>query len=152
MQIDEPRKTQIMPNNLSAKVKEVDINEVFEDILFSEEKVIEDAYQHGYQIGTSEDSIEGYHLGYHRGAEFGSELGYYEALAQYYIENAENLRIPSKILKPLNALKEGCDEFPHTNSEETDLFEAIEKLRVLYKKIAAQLKIKSDFKKEGIQF
>ncbi|XP_066152358.1 protein LTO1 homolog [Euwallacea fornicatus] len=145
-------RTQIMPNNLSANVKEVDINEVFEDILFSEEKIIEHAYQQGYQIGTTEDSIEGYHLGYHRGAELGSELGYYEAFAQHYIEYAENLKIPSKSLKTLNVLKQGCEEFPHTNSEDIDLLEAIEKLRVLYKKIAAQLKIKSDFKKEGIQF
>lgn len=130
---------------------EVDINEVFEDILLTEEKIYELAYREGYELGASEESIEGYHLGYHRGAEVGSEIGYYQAFAEHYNDNAEKLKVPDKVMKNLRMLKQGCLEFPRINSERIDLFEALENLRVLYKKIAAQLKIKSSLKNEGVQ-
>ncbi|KAH1007662.1 hypothetical protein HUJ04_004869 [Dendroctonus ponderosae] len=137
-----------MPNTLSDKIQEVDINDVFDDILFSEEKVVEKGYQQGFAAGSSQDSVDGYHLGYHRGAEIGSEIGFYQAFSQHYL----NENPPEKVLKNLEGLSHGCCEFPRINCESTDIFEAIEKLRGLYKKIATQLKIKSSFKKEGIQF
>ncbi|XP_030764904.1 protein LTO1 homolog isoform X2 [Sitophilus oryzae] len=128
------------------------INDVFDDILFSEERVITESYTRGYSLGSAEDTIEGYHLGYHKGAEVGSELGYYEAFCEHYLKESTDGNISKKAVKNLEALQKSLNEFPHSNSDTIDLFALIEKIRGLYKKICIQLKIKSDFKKEGLQF
>lgn len=91
-------------------------------------------------------------MGYHRGAEIGSELGYYQAFAEYHLDDEQKPKIPEKVVKHIEVFKQGCDEFPRSNLETVDLFESIEKLRALYKKICTQLKIKTDFKREGINF
>ncbi|KAL1512524.1 hypothetical protein ABEB36_002105 [Hypothenemus hampei] len=141
-----------MPNNLSAQIEQSDINDVFEDILFSEDKIVEQGYREGFQIGVTQDNIEGYHLGYHRGAEIGSEVGYYQEFAEFHLSNCEKSKIPVKIVKSLEFLQEDCKQFPKTNVEEVDIFDSIEKIRGRYKKIAAQLKIKIDFKKDSVNF
>lgn len=131
---------------------ERNINDVFEDILFSEERIIEESYRQGYSEGACEYTVEGYHLGYHRGAEIGSKLGYYKAFCEYNLCKPEIKRIPEKTVKHLEQLQQHIDVFPHDNCEHVDLFESFEQIEALYKKICTQLKVKKDFKKEGLQF
>ncbi|CAG9854557.1 unnamed protein product [Phyllotreta striolata] len=117
-----------MQENLTEK----DINDVFNDILFLEEKVIDEAYEEGYKIGAAQGNKEGYHLGYHRGAEIGSEVGYYLGVTEKYIDNYANFEEkPVKILRSLENLKQLILEFPQINSPEADvvvLKETIERL------------------------
>lgn len=141
-----------MQNNLKEQIPDTDINDVFEDILFSEEKVIAEGYEKGFAIGSTEENIEGYHLGYHRGAEIGSELGYYQAFVEHYLNDEQKSMLVDKVLKNLEILKQDIHEFPRSNVEGIDLFESIEKIRALYKKVCTQLKIKFDYKNEGINF
>ncbi|XP_050301242.1 protein LTO1 homolog [Anthonomus grandis grandis] len=139
-----------MPNDLSTKVQQPDINDVFEEILFSEEKVIEKGYQQGYSIGRTEDNPEGYHLGYHRGAEIGSEIGYYQAFVDHHLDITKSAS--EKVVKLLEKLKKVCDEFPHTNSEQFDIFELLETVRSCYKRVCILLKVSTSFHKEGLSF
>lgn len=44
----------------------MDINEVFDSILLSEEKISEEGYKQGFEKGVSEGNLEAYHLGKHR--------------------------------------------------------------------------------------
>lgn len=41
----------------------MDINEVFDQILLSEESITEEGYKKGFEKGVSEGNLEAYHLG-----------------------------------------------------------------------------------------
>ena len=40
-----------------------DINDVFEQILLSEERISEESYKQGFSKGVSDGNLEAYHLG-----------------------------------------------------------------------------------------
>lgn len=41
----------------------MDINEVFDSILLSEERISQEGYKQGFEKGVSEGNLEAYHLG-----------------------------------------------------------------------------------------
>lgn len=41
----------------------MDINEVFDQILLSEERIAEEGFKQGFEKGVSEGNLEAYHLG-----------------------------------------------------------------------------------------
>ncbi|XP_060536545.1 protein LTO1 homolog [Cylas formicarius] len=139
-----------MQEQISGVEHEVDINDVFEDILFAEEKIVEQGYQEGYKLGSAENSTEGYHLGYHRGCELGYQLGYYNSFAGYYL--AKSNEFSEKIQKNLENLKQLVANFPQTNVEDVDIIETMEKIHSLYKKLCVQLKLTSELKKDSFTF
>lgn len=123
------------------KISEQDINEVFDEILLSEEKLIAESYKEGFKIGAVKGNPEGYHLGYHRGAEIGSEIGYYTGVTESYLNFAKDGNLPEKIIKSLNNLKTLLDNFPRYNTEDVDIIEQASIIRAKFKKVSAQLKI-----------
>lgn len=42
---------------------EMNINEVFDQILLSEERIAEEGFKQGFEKGVSEGNLEAYHLG-----------------------------------------------------------------------------------------
>ncbi|KAJ8928391.1 hypothetical protein NQ314_019056, partial [Rhamnusium bicolor] len=104
-------------------VVDKDINDIFDDILLSEEKVIEESYKEGFQIGIAKGNPEGYHLGYHRGAELGAEIGYYVGVTESYLQYLKNSNISEKLFKSLETLKVLLDNFPRHNAEDVDIIE-----------------------------
>ncbi|KAJ8985703.1 hypothetical protein NQ317_014352 [Molorchus minor] len=130
-----------MSNDEKANDPAKDINEVFDDILLSEEKLIAESYQEGLKIGIAKGNPEGYHLGYHRGAELGAEIGFYTGVVESYLEHLKGSNTPEKVLKSLRDLKEILDAFPKYNAEDVDIIEKANEIRAKYKKICAQLKV-----------
>lgn len=118
-----------------------DINELFDDILLTEEIQEEEGYSEGYSTGQKSGNTEGYHLGYHRGAELGAELGYYLAVAKTHFERTKS----DKILKNLTNLTNLINSFPKTNDPEIDIIQSAENIRALFKKVCALLKIDGKF-------
>ncbi|XP_018578384.1 oral cancer-overexpressed protein 1 homolog [Anoplophora glabripennis] len=133
----------------SQKEKERDINEVFDELLLSEEKVIADSYKEGFEIGAAKGNPEGYHLGYHRGAELGSEIGYYTGVIESYLNLSNDGRLPEKIVKSLDNLKKLLDSFPWHNAEDIDIIEQANIIRAKFKKVCAQLKIDITYPENG---
>lgn len=43
----------------------MDINNVFDQILLSEERITEEGYKQGFKKGVTEGNLEAYHLGKH---------------------------------------------------------------------------------------
>ena len=41
----------------------MDINDAFEQILLSEERIAEESYKKGFEKGVSEGNLEAYHIG-----------------------------------------------------------------------------------------
>lgn len=117
---------------------EKDINEVFEDLLFAEERFIEEAYKEGLLQGKVKDNVEGFHLGYHRGAEIGAEIGFYHSVTNYYLDN-DSVSDKAKVV--LTSLKKLIEDFPKNNVDDVDIVELLAKIQLLYKKACALLKI-----------
>ncbi|KAI4458703.1 hypothetical protein MML48_7g00010045 [Holotrichia oblita] len=122
-----------------------DINDVFDDILLSENKIYDQGYQEGYKKGVSETNIEGYHLGYHRGAELGAELGYYLSIAENYLNRSDQAEYSEKIKHNLTTIVKLIKEFPIENVDNVDIFAETDKIRSAFKKACALLKIDAHY-------
>lgn len=119
--------------------KELDINEVFDNIVLTEEKLSQKSYEEGFQEGIIQGNLEGYKLGYAKGVELGEELGNYYGLALINLNSTKS----EKIQKHLQLLIKRIDEFPKINDPEKDLIGEIQEIRTQFKKIKAMLKLQS---------
>lgn len=120
-----------------------DINDIFDDIALSEERISDEAYQDGYSEGELAGNVDGYHLGFHRGADIGSELGYYYGILS---EQKEELSTSTeRTVKAVENCLELIDAYPRINDEHVDIFGELEKIRSLYRKTCALLKISSKY-------
>lgn len=120
-----------------------DINDVFDDIVFIEEKLTEQGYSEGFKDGQSSGNSEGYHLGYHRGSELGAELGYYYGITTFYLNH--KVEKDSKVAGVLTTLKSLLEEFPQTNDEDCDIFELANAIRAQFRKACSLLKINGKY-------
>ncbi|XP_022197493.1 protein LTO1 homolog [Nilaparvata lugens] len=122
--------------------EDIDINDVFDDIALSEEKIVQNSFQEGLSKGVLEGEIEGFHLGYHRGSEIGSEIGFYSGFVDILI-SISTLKedFPQKGIVILTKLKNLLLEFPRSNVEDCDMVQLLENIRSLYKKLCVMLKI-----------
>lgn len=130
-----------MQEENNSKIVDRDINELFDDILLTEEIQEEEGFAEGYLDGQKAGNTEGYHLGYHRGAELGAELGYYLAIATKHSKTTKS----DKILTNLTNLIGLINSFPKTNDPEVDIIQSAENIRALFKKVCALLKIDGKF-------
>lgn len=115
-----------------------DINDIFDDILLTEEALEQKGYEEGFAAAASAGNTEGYHLGYHRGAELGAELGYYLGVVEVYLQVAS---IPDKHRAVLAAVRTAIQAFPVCNDEQVDIFERANQIRAQYRRCCALLKI-----------
>lgn len=120
-----------------------DINDIFDDIALSEERISDEAYQEGYSEGELTGNIDGYHLGFHRGADIGSELGYYYGILSE--QKKDSTTSSERTVKAIENCLELIDTYPRINDEHIDIFVELEKIRSLYRKTCALLKISSKY-------
>lgn len=123
---------------------------MFDDLLLVEERLSEESYQRGLQVGAEQGNVDAYHFGYHRGAEIGAELGfYYGALCAQESSGRKGTEetTPAKGDVLLAELKKEIEEFPTFNDLEVDLLERLVKLRNKYKKVCVLLKISAKYPK-----
>ncbi len=123
---------------------EVDINDVFDDIVLIEEKLTAQGYSEGFKDGQSSGNSEGFHLGYHRGSELGAELGYYYGITTFYLNN-NRVEKDSKVAGILVTLKGLLEQFPQTNDENCDIFELANGIRSTFRKACTFLKISGKY-------
>lgn len=121
-----------------------DINKVFDEILFAEDRLVKDGYREGFQKGSTEGNLEGYHLGYHRGAEIGAELGYYLGVALATL-NDKDKKLNEKLTVHLQEIIDLINKFPQTNVDDVDIKSELEKVKSLYKKICSLLKLNATY-------
>lgn len=122
-----------------------DINEVFDEIVNTEERVTKQGYEQGLAEGKLVGSNEGYHLGYHRGAEIGAELGYYYGVMQVIAKKPEN---PERIQTLAELILQLIDEYPRHNDETVDVFKLADNIRSNYRKVCSLLKISGRYVEE----
>lgn len=122
---------------------EPDINDVFDNIVFIEEKLTEQGYSEGFKDGQSNGNSDGFHLGYHRGSELGAELGYYYGITSFYLQN--KVEKDSKVAGILANLKQSLEQFPQTNDENCDILELANTIRAQFRKACSLLKISGKY-------
>lgn len=129
-----------------------DINDVFESIAFSEQKVSDGAFEEGFVKGTSEGEVEGYHLGYHRGAEIGAEIGYYSGCidALYRVDSHDKHH--PKCMKLMNKIKNLINRFPKHNADDVDIIFLRDNVRAQFKRLCALLKVELSVRENSVSF
>ncbi|XP_055534107.1 protein LTO1 homolog [Wyeomyia smithii] len=132
----------------SAKASaEVDINEVFDNLLLSEERLAEESFKQGVEVGTAEGNVDAYHFGYHRGAEIGSELGFYYGVIG--AQENDPCEVSPKAKALLKELISEIEEFPKFNDLEVDFLARLLLIRNKYKKLCALLKISAKYQQSA---
>lgn len=140
--LTEPTGSMVHDNRPSDEtIGERDINDIFDDIVLSEEKVAEEEYQKGFDEAVAAGNLEGYHLGYHRGAELGAELGYYDGVLRTYLEKSP----AERIAKVIQSCLELIERFPRTNDEQYDILQLADNIRAQFRKSCALLKINGKY-------
>ena len=120
-----------------------DINEVFDAITFSEDRIVRTGYEEGYKRGSQEGEREGFQLGLEKGSEVGQELGFYRGFAEAWLQElgGKQEKKFEKTIKQLEKLLALLEAFPSTNVKESDGGEKIREARARFKTICSVLQV-----------
>lgn len=112
-----------------------DINDLFDDIVLTEEKHARQGYEEGISDGCAQGNQEGYQLGYAQGVQLGEELGsiYGEVVAHQQLPHTD------KVLRTLQQLRTLIEQFPRTNDPEADIIGTVELIRNTHRRLCALL-------------
>ncbi|XP_030554361.1 protein LTO1 homolog [Drosophila novamexicana] len=112
-----------------------DINDLFDEIVLTEEKHARLGYSEGISDGRAQGNQEGYQLGYAQGVQLGEELGaiYGQVVAQQQLPHTK------KLLRTLQQLRELIEQFPRNNNPEADIIGAVEQIRTTHRRLCALL-------------
>lgn len=115
--------------------KEVDVNNVFEKLLMSEDLSARIDYKKGYKVGKR-NLLQGYHLGYHKTCSVATQLGYYKG---------ELLKIPSRSallkvdLQKKNLLS-NIYNFPAFNDSSNEIEKSFDNIKFNFNKFCSMTK------------
>lgn len=123
---------------------EGDINDIFDEIAFCEDRKNAEGYEKGVADGTLAGNTDGYHLGYHRGAELGAELGYYYGTLQAYA-HSERDKLTDRQQRSIESVLKLIENFPSTNDDQADIFHLADNIRAHYRKTCTILKISGKY-------
>lgn len=132
---------------------ESDVNDLFDSITFSEDRLVDSGYQEGYKQGSLEGDQEGFHLGFQKGSELGQEIGFYQGFAEGWVHEL-NLKEkkPERVLNQLEKLNNLLDKFPTSNKKDNDIEEIIREIRAKFKTVCSMLKVSSQFESQDISW
>ncbi|XP_063700038.1 protein LTO1 homolog [Culicoides brevitarsis] len=133
-----------MAADSTSKSNDVDINEALDNIFMSEQNILEENYQKGFETGKAQGNTEAYHLGYHRASEIGAELGYYFAILKRQQQNPSP-HTSERISKLISTLLTKIEEFPRFNDPNVDIIGSVTEIRSKYRQICASIKLNSKF-------
>ncbi|XP_052890609.1 protein LTO1 homolog [Anopheles moucheti] len=128
-------------NRAETDAEEGDINDVFEDIFLTEERIIGEHFDQGLADGRLEESVrEAEDYGFKKGAEIGQEVGFYTSIVNEIAtqpETAANEKAHSVLQEVLTAL----EKYPHANDPNIDLLHNLQQIRNKFRRLCALLKV-----------
>lgn len=116
-----------------AMSQERDINDLFDDIALTENRLVEASYKEGFSVGCQQGNEEGYTLGYAQGIQLGEELG--EIFGRVVALQLQNNKHTDRVKRCLEQLRESILAFPRENDPEADIIGSVENIRTLNKKL-----------------
>ncbi|XP_065221558.1 protein LTO1 homolog [Planococcus citri] len=131
-----------------------EINDIFDAIVFSEESIVNEAFEKGLDKGIEEARAEGYHVGFHKGIEIGSEIGYYKGIVDTLLAlyNDQQIDLSDKVLSILNKLKPLLDTFPRFNCSETDILQLKQEIKTHFKQFCSLMKFNGTLTEKSLSF
>lgn len=131
-----------------------EINDVFDAIAFSENSIVQSAFNEGLKKGDSEAKEEGYHLGFHKGIEFGAEIGYYEGTVNTLLQlhKEKQITFSDKIILILLKLKTLLETFPSINCPNTDILHLRRDIKSHFQRLCSLLKFDGNVSETGLSF
>ncbi|XP_049540529.1 uncharacterized protein LOC125954361 [Anopheles darlingi] len=118
-----------------------DINDVFEDIFLTEERIIEESFHQGLEAGQQQESVEEAHdYGYKKGAEVGREIGFYQTVVSE-ISTQEEVTSNEKAAALIGEVQAALDQYPRDNNPDVDLLHSLQQIRNKYRRLCALLKL-----------
>lgn len=127
-----------------------DINDLFDEIVFVEDRLISVGYKEGFEKGSQEGKQEGVELGFSKGIEIGQEIGFYvgftEGWLKHFTNETENKK-SEKVLSSLDKLNRLAKDFPSDNLKDVDVVEKLDVMRAKFKIVCSLLKIPADYTK-----
>lgn len=124
---------------------ERDINDIFDDIILSEERLVEKGYQEGFAEGCQQGNADSYRLGFAQGLQLGEELAeIYGLVVALQLQTNHT----AKVKHCMEQLKLLIDIFPQENDPETDIIGLVEQIRNLYKRLRVSLGLRNDKSEE----
>lgn len=121
-----------------------DINDVFENIAFAENRFAEEGYADGYTSGLTTGWVEGYDLGIKKGSLIGSEVYFYGGFVLALKQLATENQLSERCLKALNSLESVIVTFPRILSDDSNFVEKLSTIRGKFRQICSLLSINSD--------
>ncbi|XP_074093585.1 uncharacterized protein LOC141523912 [Cotesia typhae] len=119
----------------------VDVNEVFENLLLAEDIAEKSGFYEGVEAGKNQ-LLKGYHLGYHRASVLAAQLGYYSGVIEYCLHEKN---FSAKVLGQAKKLKDEIRKFPKDNDETFDIEQGLENIKVKFTKLCSLAKINSAY-------
>lgn len=131
-----------------------DINDAFDSITFSEDRLVKCGFQEGFEKGRIEGEKEGFVLGCKKGSEVGQEIGFYQGFAEGWIAElkAREEKKSEKVLNHLEKLLNLSQQIPRTNSKDQDIGELLGETRAKFKSVCSMLKVNSEFNAADISW
>lgn len=124
---------------MSLQIVETDINDAFDAIALSEQRIFQEAFDEGVYKGKADGLKEGFHLGYHRGFELGYEIGFYlGVLSSLNVNTEEKSPRISAVYEKLNS---ALDSVPDENNTDCDILKLVESARANFKHLMSLLKL-----------
>ncbi|KYN40854.1 hypothetical protein ALC56_04745 [Trachymyrmex septentrionalis] len=127
---------------MSQEKKDLDVNEVFEDLLFAEEIAQKSGYEKGYESGR-EQLLKGYHLGYHRASIIAARLGYYSGVLEHYLQNNDIAKCEKAMTIAKKLLEDIRSTLPNHQDDNLNILQAVEDIKFKYAKFCSLAKISS---------
>ncbi|KAM7341473.1 uncharacterized protein ACRADG_009295 [Cochliomyia hominivorax] len=110
---------------------ERDINDIFDDITLTEERLVEKSYKEGFADGCQQGNADGYRLGFAQGLQLGEELAEIYGLVTALQQQSKHT---TRVKHCMEQLKTLIEKFPKENDPEADIIGALEQIRNLNKK------------------
>lgn len=118
-----------------------DINDVFEDIFLTEERIIDESFHHGLEDGRQEQSVqEAEDYGFRKGTEIGREIGFYHTIVTTFASQPE-AKTNEKVQTLLQETTAALDQFPRDNDVAVDLLHDLQRIRNRFRRLCALLKV-----------
>uniref|UniRef100_A0A182PRN1 Essential protein Yae1 N-terminal domain-containing protein n=1 Tax=Anopheles epiroticus TaxID=199890 RepID=A0A182PRN1_9DIPT len=122
-------------------VPEGDINDVFEDIFLTEERIIDEHFHQGLEDGRQELSVqEAQEYGFKKGSEIGREVGFYLTIVTAIASQPEvttNEKAQTLVKELLTVL----EAYPRENDPAIDLLHDLQRIRNTFRRLCALLKV-----------
>ncbi|KAH0560598.1 uncharacterized protein LOC123264867 isoform X1 [Cotesia glomerata] len=119
----------------------VDVNEVFENLLLAEDIAEKSGFDEGVEAGKNQ-LLKGYHLGYHRASVLAAQLGYYSGVIEFCLHEKN---FSPKVLEQAKKLKDEIRKFPKDNDETFDMEQGLKNIKVKFTKLCSLAKINSAY-------